>query len=67
MEERIVECADGSRWKVIEATRSSLHRLELAFESLDEPGLLLRAEATAQSLAELSERELCFLVGELRG
>ncbi len=66
MDERKFECADGSRWKVIAPGRSSFHRLELVFESLDEPGTLLRGEVAARSLAELSERELCFLIDELR-
>ncbi len=66
MEERVIECRDGSRWKVIVATRSSMHRIELVFEELAGETRLLRGEAPATGLAELSDDELCFLVTELR-
>jgi hypothetical protein len=66
MEERTFECSDGTRWKVLTAGRPTLHRIDVVFESLDEPGLLLRAEASAGGLSELSDQELCFLVGEVR-
>lgn len=66
MEERFVECKDGTRWKVMVATRSSMHRLELVFEALGEEGQLLRGEAPAASLDELSDDELCFIGRELR-
>ncbi len=66
MEERRVECDDGTRWKAIVATRSSPHRLELVFESLDKPGLMLRAEAAVTDLQELTDEELCFLLRQAR-
>lgn len=66
METRTITCPDGSRWKVIMASRSSPQRIELAFESLDASGPLLRGEAIAPSLAELTEKELCFLIDEVR-
>lgn len=66
MEDRIVRCDDGSRWRVSAAGRSSYHRLELVFESLDEPGALLRGEISSSSLKALDEAELCFLLEELR-
>jgi hypothetical protein len=66
MDERTLECPDGSRWRAITASRPAVHRIELVFESLDEPDTLLRAEAPAQSLSELSDDELCFLLGEVR-
>jgi hypothetical protein len=66
MAEREFTYIDASRWKVIAPSRSSLHRLDLVFESLDPPGELLRGEATAGSLEELTDEELCFLLGEVR-
>jgi hypothetical protein len=66
MEERTFECRDGSRWRAFTPGRSSLYRLQLVFESLDEPGRRYRGEAAADRLADLSDRELCFLIGELR-
>lgn len=66
MENRVVRCDDGSRWRVSAAGRSSYHRLELVFESLDEPGALLRGEVSSPSLKALDEAELCFLLEELR-
>jgi hypothetical protein len=66
MDECTVECSDGTRWRAIAASRPALHRIELVFESLDEPDTLLRAEAAAQSLSELNDDELCFLLGEAR-
>ncbi len=66
MDERKIVCSDGSRWRVIAASRSSPHRIELVFESLDPPGSLLRGETAARGLEELAERELCFILEELR-
>jgi len=66
MDERVITCGDGTRWKVVAPGRSSLHRIELVFESLDTPNTLLRGEVAAVGLAELSEPELCFLLEELR-
>ncbi len=66
MDERTIACSDGSRWKVVLASRSSPQRIELVFESLDSSGSLLRGEAIASSLEELTERELCFVLEELR-
>lgn len=66
MDERVLECPDGSRWKVVAPTRSSPYRLLLVFESLDSPGQYLRNEVAARALEELSDRELCFMVADLR-
>jgi hypothetical protein len=66
MDERVISCADGTRWKVDAPGRTSFHRIELVFESLDEPGTLLRGEVAAAGLSELSDAELCFLLEELR-
>lgn len=66
MDERTIACSDGSRWKVVVATRSSPQRIELVFESLDSSESLLRGEAIASSLEELTEQELCFVVEEVR-
>lgn len=66
MSEREIICGDGSRWRVMAPSRASPARLDLVFESLDGTGLLLRGEATASDLSELSDRSLCFLLGELR-
>jgi hypothetical protein len=66
MDERVIACDDGTRWKVMAPGRSSYHRIELVFEALDPPGTLLRGEAAAAKLSELSDGELCFLLGELR-
>lgn len=66
MAEREVRCRDGSRWKVIAAARSSLYRLELAFEPADRPGDMLRGEAEASDLSELTDDELCFLIQQAR-
>lgn len=66
MDERAITCGDGTRWKVMAPGRSSFHRIELVFESLDEPTTLLRGEVAAAALSELSEAELCFLLDELR-
>jgi hypothetical protein len=67
MDERVVTCGDDTRWKVMAPGRSSFHRIELVFESLDDPGTLLRGEVAATRLSELSDPELCFLLEELRG
>lgn len=67
MENRVVRCDDGSRWRVSAAGRSSYHRMELVFESLDEPGELLRGEVSSPTLHGLDEAELCFLLEQLRG
>ncbi len=48
------------------ASRSSPQRIELVFESLDSSGSLLRGEAVASSLEELTEQELCFVLDEVR-
>lgn len=48
------------------ASRSSPQRIELVFESLDSSGSLLRGEAVASSLEELTEQELCFVLEEVR-
>lgn len=66
MDERTLVCRDGSRWRVISASRSSPQRIELVFESLDSSGSLLRGEALASSLEELTEQQLCFLIDEAR-
>lgn len=66
MEEREVQCRDGSHWKVIAATRSSLYRLELVFEPVDGTGAVLRGEAAASELGELTAEELCFLIQQAR-
>ena len=46
--------------------RTSFHRIELVFESLDEPGTLLRGEVATAKLEQLSDAELCFLLAELK-
>ncbi len=66
MDERLMTLGDGTRWKVSAPGRSSFHRIELVFESLDRSGTLLRGEVAAAGLSELSEPELCFLLEELR-
>ncbi len=66
MDERVISCGDGGRWKVMAPGRTSFHRIELVFESLDEPGRLMRGEVAAAALAELSDPQLCFLLEELR-
>lgn len=66
MEERAVTCGDGSRWKVVAAVRLSAHRLQLVFESLDVAGEMLLGEASAGGVEELDDRQLCFLLDELR-
>ena len=66
MEARTIACSDGSRWKVVLASRSSLQRIELVFESLDSSRSLLRGEAVASSLEELTEQELCFVLEEAK-
>ncbi len=66
MDARTIACPDGSRWRVVQASRSSPQRIELVFESLDSSGSLLRGEAVAPSLEELTESELCFLLDEAR-
>jgi hypothetical protein len=66
VEERVIGCGDGSRWKVMAPGRTSYHRIELVFESLEPAGTLLRGEIAASKLSELSDSELCFVLGELR-
>lgn len=66
MDGREFEYADESRWRVVAPSRSSVHRLDLVFESLDEPGLLLRGEVAGRSLEELSDEELRFILAELK-
>ena len=66
MDERVISCGDGGRWKVLAPGRTSFHRIELVFESLDEPDVLMRGEVAAAALAKLSDAELCFLLAELR-
>jgi len=66
MDERVIECGEaGGRWKVIAVSRSSYHRTELVFQSLQDPDRLLRGEAPAKELAELTDDQLCFLLREL--
>ncbi len=60
---RTVECDDGRRWKITAVSRPSVFRIELVFESLDQPETRLRREAEAGGLAELSDAELCFMIG----
>ena len=67
LEEREVRCRDGSRWKVIAATRSSAFRLELVFEPVNGAGAMLRGEAEASALGDLTPEELCFLIQQARG
>ncbi|UCF20818.1 MAG: hypothetical protein JSU87_05260 [Gemmatimonadota bacterium] len=64
MDARSVRCKNGSLWKVMAVGRSSPERLELVFESLDQPGQLLRGEVAAAQLGDLSDDELCFLIEE---
>jgi len=66
MADRELQCKDGTRWRVSAPARSSMARLDVVFESLDEPGTLLRGEAVATDLAELSDEALCFLLAEVR-
>lgn len=66
MVERELQCEDGTRWRVTAPSRPSPARLDVVFESLEEPGTLFRGEAVAGDLAELSDRELCFLLREVR-
>ena len=66
MEVRALKCKDGTRWSVSAPARSSLVRLDVVFESLDEPGLMLRGEAVAADISELTDKELCFLLEEVR-
>lgn len=66
MDERVIDCGDGGRWKVMAPARTSVHRIELVFESLDEPGTLLRGEVATAKLEQLSDAELCFLLAELK-
>ncbi len=47
-------------------SRSSPQRMELVFESLDQPGHMLRGEVAAAELGDLSDDELCFLIQEHR-
>lgn len=65
-DERVIACDDGKRWKVMALGRSSYHRIELVFESLDPQGTLLRGEVAAANLSELSDAELCFVLAELK-
>lgn len=65
-DERVIDCDDGKRWKVMAPGRSSYHRIELVFELLDPPGTLLRGEIAAAKLSELSDSELCFVLAELK-
>lgn len=66
MSRREIRCRDGTRWRVSGPSRSSMARLDIVFESIDEPGLLLRGEAVASDLAELTDEQLCFLLEEVR-
>lgn len=66
MDERTIKCRDGSSWRVYTPGRSSLYRIDLVFESLDEPKELLRGEAPADGLEALTDEQLCFLVRDLR-
>jgi hypothetical protein len=66
VDERVIDCGDNGRWKVMAPARTSFHRIELVFESLDEPVTLLRGEVATANLAQLSDAELCFLLAELK-
>jgi hypothetical protein len=66
VDERVIDCGDNGRWKVMAPARTSFHRIELVFESLDEPVTLLRGEVATAKLGELSDAELCFLLAELK-
>lgn len=63
---RELESEDGTRWRVTAPSRPSPARLDVVFESLEEPATLFRGEAVAADLAELSDGELRFLLAELR-
>ena len=66
MDERVIDCGESGRWKVMAPARTSFHRIELVFESLDEPGALLRGEVATAKFEQLSDAELCFLLAELK-
>ena len=64
MSERRFTCPDGTEWKVAAAIRSSPFRMELVVERVGSSDVTLRCEVQAAELSQLSDEELCFLVGD---